>query len=117
MQENGEIDFTVVSDNEDRIISGIQGCKGYGQYNGSCNGADHETAAQARSHGLSVGKYKAYLELSEYDSSVTADDCKNMTMRQIRDMIAEHTDENHSGNGSNHANGQQHGQHRKNHNE
>lgn len=111
IQENGEIDFTVVSDDEDRIISGIQGCKGYGQYNGSCHSTNSETAKQAHSHGLSLGKYRAYLELSEYDSSVTADDCKNMTMRQIRDLISEHTNENHSGNG------QQHGHHRKNHNE
>lgn len=96
IRENSEIDFTVVSDNEDRIINGIQDCKGYGEYNGACHGADHEIITQAHNHGLSFGKYRAYLELFKYDSSVTADDCKNMTMSQIHDMISEHTNEHHS---------------------
>ncbi len=111
MQDNSEIDFTVISDDEDRIIRGIQGCGGYGQYNGRCHGADEKIVEQAHCHGLSFGKYSAYLELSEYDNSVTADDCKDMTMRQIHDLIAEHTHENHSNNNDNHAQDQQHGHH------
>lgn len=98
IQNDGEIDFTVVSDNENRIINGIQGCKGYRQYNTICHGADDEIVSQAHKHGLSVGKYRAYLELSEYNSSFTADDCKNMTMRQICNLIEEHKNEHHSDN-------------------
>lgn len=117
MQENGEIDFTVVSDEEDRIIEGIQKCRGYGQYNGICHGADSEIVSQAHNHGLSLGKYRAYLELSEYDSSVTAEDCRDMTMRQIRNLIKEHTNENHSDSGAHHGQGQQSGHHGKNNTE
>lgn len=113
MQDNSEIDFTVISDDEDRIIRGIQDCSGYGQYSGRCHGADEKIVEQAHCHGLSFGKYSAYLELSEYDNSVTADDCKDMTMRQIHDLIAEHTHENHLNNNDNHAQDQQHGHHRK----
>ncbi len=112
VQNNSEIDFTVISGDEDRIIRGIQGCSGYGQYNGRCHGADEEIIEQAHCHGLSFGKYSAYLKLSEYDSSVTAEDCKDMTMRQIHDLISEHTHGHHSNNNSDRAQ-RQHGHHRK----
>jgi len=118
MQDNSEIDFTVISDNEYRIIKGIQSCSGYEQYNGRCHEADGEIVEQAHCHGLSFGKYSAYLKLSEYDSSVTAEDCRNMTICQIHDLIAEHknenhSNENHSNNNLNHTQVQQHSHHRK----
>ena len=91
-KENNRIDFTVVSDRQNEIIEGIQSCGGYAQHNGYCHGADGDLAAQAHKHGLSTGKYRAYMELSEYDENVTAEDCKNMTMKQIHDMIEEHSE-------------------------
>lgn len=91
LEENDRLDFTVVSDRQNEIIDGIQDCKGYGQHNGYCHGADSEIAAQAHSHGLSVGKYRAYMELSKYDNAISAEDCKNMTMKEIHDMINEYS--------------------------
>lgn len=94
--ENSRLNFTVVSDRQDEIIDGIQGCKGYGQYNGYCHGADGDLVSQAHCHGLSVGKYRAYTELSQYDETITAEDCRDMTMRQIYDMIREYSGEEYT---------------------
>lgn len=47
---------------------------------------------EAHAAGLSLGKYNAYLELSQYDSSITPEDCAEMTMAQIHACIREHTD-------------------------
>lgn len=109
LEENNRLDFTVVSDRQDEIIDGIRGCKGYGQYNGYCHSADSDLASQAHGHGLSVGKYRAYTELSKYDETITAEDCRNMTMRQIYDIIREYsgeeyTESEHHGYGKNHHN-------------
>lgn len=90
LKESDRVDFTVVSEKQDEIIEGIQGCNGYANNNGYCHGADSELAAEAHEHGFSTGKYRAYMELSEYDDTVTEEECRNMTMRQIRDMINEH---------------------------
>lgn len=91
IEENHRLDFTVVSDRQDEIISGIQGCKEYRRYNGYCHGADSNLASQAHGHGLSIGKYRAYTELSQYDETITTEDCRNMTMRQIYDLIKEYS--------------------------
>lgn len=59
----------------------------------------------AHEAGMSFGKYKAFLELQALNPDITAEDIKDLTMRQIRDMIAElsgNTDEaNSDGTGEN----------------
>ena len=114
INEESELNFTIVSDNKEKIIEGLQNCHGYGQYNSSCHEANSDIVSDAHSHGLSFGKYRAYLELSEYDSSITTDDCKDMTMRQIYDRISEYSvDDTSDGAGAH--NGHGHGQHKRRH--
>ncbi len=50
------------------------------------NSAEAEDAAEA---GLSLGKYRAYLELLELDPAAEPEDLAEMTMREIRDRIRE----------------------------
>lgn len=52
--------------------------------------ADIETASLAHDNGMSVGKYNAYLQLSQYDSDVTLDECRHMSMDQIHGLLIEH---------------------------
>ncbi len=52
--------------------------------------ADIETASSAHDNGMSVGKYNAYLQLSQYDSEVTLDECRHMSMSQIHGLLNEH---------------------------
>ncbi len=65
--------------------------------------ATNEEVREAHQKGLSFGKYKAYLELYEYDKEITEEKIKDMTMRDIRDKIKgfekdknSHTDKNDS---------------------
>ena len=58
-----------------------------GQSNISCHSTNMEEINEAHSAGLSVGKYRAYLELKELDPSVTIDDIRDLSMREIRDLI------------------------------
>ena len=104
LKESDRVDFTVVSEKQEEIIEGIQGCNGYVNNNGYCHGADSDLASEAHKHGFSTGKYRAYMELSEYDETVTEEDRRNMTMRQIRDMIKEYSES-----GSNHGEHQVYG--------
>ena len=52
--------------------------------------ADIEIVEDAHSYGLSFGKYYAYLQLSQYDSGVTPEDCKHMDISTIHELTCEH---------------------------
>lgn len=56
--------------------------------NYSCSQMTQEEHLDAQSHNMGMGKYRAYLILHDLDSSITSDDCSQMTMRELRDMIA-----------------------------
>lgn len=60
---------------------------------------NREDVETAHSLGLSFGKYRAYLELKEVNPDITPDDIKDLTMREIRDMIDGNTDAAQNGNG------------------
>lgn len=66
----------------------------------------------AHSAGLSVGKYRAFLELKEKDPDITTEDVRGLTMREIRDMAKNDSSDNAddcSGGGKHHGNGNGHG--------
>lgn len=48
-----------------------------------------EDAAKAHAAGFSLGKYRAFLELQKLDPSVEVESVRGLTMRQIRDRIAQ----------------------------
>lgn len=70
------------------------------------NQEDIEAAKEA---GISTGKYRAYLELKEINPDITVDDVRNMSMREIRNMInsddANGNTTNATGNGNGNGNG------------
>lgn len=86
---NELLEVTVVSGQAEKLTAGIEQCPSYGLYQGSCQTADSDTLKAAGEAGLSVGRYLAWLELAELDPSVTPEDCQEMTMREIRERIAE----------------------------
>jgi len=89
--EKGEaVSITVSVDNEkkrDEMISSISSCEYAKQKGVTCSGRNKEYWDEAHNAGLSLGKYKAYLELKELDPSVTPDDISGLTMREIHDRI------------------------------
>lgn len=93
LSENAGLTFTVAADSgqrEDTLLSGIANTSGCRDHGGVGYGADISMVQDAHESGLSLGKYAAYLILSHYDSSVTAQDCHNMTMSEIHGLIDEH---------------------------
>lgn len=74
--------------------------------------ADQDEVKKAHSAGISFGKYRAYLELHEINPEITIDDVRDLTMREIKDMIEEQSADvsNTEGNGKGHRNGQEKGQ-------
>ena len=80
----------VIGNNEEKsekILSKVETCT-RNERNTYCYFANTQEVEGAHELGLSCGKYKAYLELHSLDGSITADDVRNMTMREIRDLIS-----------------------------
>ena len=92
-----------------------------GRQNMICRGGNEETAREAHALGLSCGRYAAYREWKALDPDVTPEQVNGMTMREIRDRIAELSGEDPgrfgegrgsgqgAGNGSGKGNGQGNG--------
>lgn len=69
-----------------QILENVETCTA-GHTNISCHSGDIEEMHDAHSEGLSLGKYRAYLELKALDPAVTPDDIRDLPMREIRDLI------------------------------
>lgn len=114
--------FTVASKDEDEVISQINGCLNSTGQKGVCVTSSSEAANEAHHLGLSLGKYQAYLEISEYYPSITAEECKDMTMKELNELKKQVSQEENctdpqsnshqQGNGKqNHGTENQHNQH------
>ena len=85
--------FTVASGSQQReelLLTGIRNCHGCAGHGGTSVGTDVDMVEDAHESGLSLGKYAAYNILRQYDDTITAADCRNMTMAEIRSLIREH---------------------------
>lgn len=119
LTEDAELTFTVATSDsakESSLITGLKHCSGGRKHGGQSHRAEFSSVSEAHDHDLSFGKYAAYLELSQYDSSVTAADCHDMTMAEIHSRINEHANENrHNGNGVENKNTENGHGHKRNH--
>ena len=94
LSNDGILTIAVVGDDKaqrEQILSGVQACTA-GEKNAACYSASPEEVEAAHELGLSYGKYRAFLELQELDPSITAEEIRNMPMREIRDLIQSFTD-------------------------
>ena len=91
LAQNEYLSIAVVDDNTQRqetLLAGVQACTaGHGQTH--CYAADSTDLEAAHHLGLSYGKYQAYLELQALDPDITPQEVQNMTMREIRQLIAD----------------------------
>lgn len=92
LQEGGQAEVTVVdqgdSDQCARLLAGVEACASEHE-NTHCHGASEDEVSDAHELGLSYGKYRVLLEIQELDPSVTADDVRGLTMREMLDYLAE----------------------------
>ncbi len=70
------------------MVTAVEGCH-HGNMRLYCYGSDSEMVEEAHENGLSLGKYRAYLELKQYDPDITVEDIRDMPMYEIRNMIRE----------------------------
>ena len=105
-----QLTFTVAAANvarERQLISGIEAAESSSTYSRTCRGmnTDMDKVHQAHQQGVSFGKYATYLELQKYDTTVTVEDCKNMTMGEMNRYIGQcKANQSHHGQNSNNAN-------------
>lgn len=101
-----DIVFTLAADSsrESELETGVEGCSGHMGHGCRHVSTDVETVSAAHECGLSLGKYNAYLQLFQYDSSITVEECREMSMSEINRLIKEyeqgrahHSDTGHSG--------------------
>ncbi len=71
-----------------RILSDMESCAA-GHQNTYCYSADSREVAPAHDHGMSCGKYRAFLELQKRFPDITPEEIQAMTMREIRDLAEE----------------------------
>ena len=81
-----------------------------GRQNMVCRGGNEKTAWEAHALGLSCGRYAAYREWKSLDPDVTPEQVNGMTMREIRNRIAELSGEDPGRFGEGRGNGQGSGQ-------
>lgn len=89
LSDDGELSIVVVGDDEvqsEEMVTQIETCTS-GMQNTYCCAASQEDVTEAHDHGLSYGKYKAFLELQEENPDITAEDIQDMTMKEIHDML------------------------------
>ena len=94
INDNVEVTVTVSSDDKDKQDEVISEIKTYGNNCGKklyCYDSSKEEISKAHDKGLSVGKYKAYLELKKNCPDITVDEIKDKTMHEIRDLIKKYS--------------------------
>lgn len=77
-----------------KMLAAIEACTA-GHENTYCYYADTEEVKEAHHTGLSYGKYRAFLEIQALDPDITTEEIQEMTMRQIHDLIEDHSSECH----------------------
>ncbi len=87
LTENSLLVFTVISENAEAIAGKLTGLSSPLSSSVLMYTSDRACMEEAHRHEMSFGKYRAYLELSEYDGSVTLEDCHGMTMGEIQTRI------------------------------
>lgn len=87
LREDSLLVFTVISDRSHSIMEELRTNEFAQTYETLMYTSDVACMEEAHSHEMSFGIYRAYLELSQYDQSVTVEDCHGMTMGEIQTRI------------------------------
>lgn len=116
LSDNGVMTVTVVETNTTQSADILSDVRTYVKDydNIYCHSASSEEVSAAHKLELSCGKYHAFMELQALDPDITVEEVRNMTMRQIRELIAELSGNNENENSAtaggdgHHGNGHEH---------
>lgn len=107
------LSISVTSKNEEQSLA-VQGhCEQYLTSlpcRGSCHSVSDEIRTEAHAEHMGVNRYQAALILLDLDSSLTLEDCKTMSMRELRERITAAGGEELLGSASEGHHGQGHSQ-------
>ncbi|MCM1064291.1 MAG: hypothetical protein NC420_07435 [Eubacterium sp.] len=87
LRDDSLLVFTVISDQSHSILEELRANEFAQTYETLMYTSDTACMEEAHSHEMSFGIYRAYLELSQYDSSVTIEECHEMSMGEIQTRI------------------------------
>lgn len=92
LTEEAELVFTVAAEGsrEAELRAGVESCSGHISHSSEHVSADIGTVSEAHAHGISLGKYNAYLQLLQYDAEVTVEECRHMSMNEIHGLVHAH---------------------------
>lgn len=102
LSQDAVLSLTVASDNKaqyNEIFDTVETCASDHE-NIHCHSGDTEEMHEAHDAGVSFGKYRAYLILKELDPSVSLNDVRDLTMREIYDLIDSYSGNQSSGSGN-----------------
>ena len=88
--EESQISISVASDYNEQnteIQERVRACTEDKYENVSCHSSNEGVMESAHHEGVSFGKYQAFLELQSLDADIRLEDVKDLTMRQIQDLI------------------------------
>lgn len=101
--------FTVIADKPETFMDEISADKVIQGYNAVTYRSDRVCMQEAHRYEMSFGKYRACLELQQYDQNITIGECHKMTMGDIQDRIESceshheiYRETNHESNGRTH---------------
>lgn len=87
LTENAQLFFTVISDESDAIIKQLEREEAFQIYGAMTYTSDKTCMQEAHQYEMSFGKYRACMELSQYDESITIEECHGMTIGEIQSRI------------------------------
>ncbi len=90
LKDDAALTLTVASDREAKLLAGVEGCDSCIQLHSAFETAAKNAIGEAHANGLSFGKYHAYQKLLQYNKALTAEECKQLTMRQLGDMLTQY---------------------------
>ncbi|HIU45792.1 MAG TPA: hypothetical protein IAC59_00860 [Candidatus Fimadaptatus faecigallinarum] len=92
LTDGEQIAITIASDNAQRsadLLEGVNGCAAVARGSACCYALSGELSEQARTAGVSPGRYRMMLELMELDPGVTLEQASALSMSELRARIAE----------------------------
>ncbi len=87
LNQDSQLVVTVVSEHSDAMLEQINANDSFQALGALTYSSDTACMDEAHQHEMSFGKYRAFLELSQYDANITVEDCHNMTMGEIQNRI------------------------------
>ncbi len=87
LKRDSQLVVTVVSKHSDTMLAQIHANDSFQALDALTYSSDTACMNEAHRHEMSFGKYRAFLELSQYDTEITVEDCHGMSMGEIQNRI------------------------------